>query len=235
MKPHLVAELLPRGRRAYLTLAIVGVGCVVLFGVLHVLGHTYLGRFTTNGSVEAFDLDSEGSLATWFNAMLLFLCGQVTLLLWYALDPAGERPEGARGANGRLRGGLLASSIVWFAMSADEGGSLHEGFKELAVMLLGTRLHGDGSIYWIVPYFVVLAATGVFLLRRMGRTPAGGLLMAAGGLWALAVVNQLELLFAQPLISILVEESCETLGSLCLLASLCLFAHDAVRAGGRGD
>lgn len=215
-------------------LAVLGIACVLTFDALYVLNHTFLRRFTTNDSVEAFDLDAEGSLATWFNTVLLFLCAQVTLLLWHSLGSTGDSRGTSRHVTGPSRAGLLFTSMVWFTMSADEGGSLHEGFKEMMVLVLGTRLYGDGSVYWIVPYFAVLAATGIFLLRQMGRTVAGGLLVAAGGLWALAVVSHLELLFSQPMVGILVEESCEMLGTLCLLGSLCLFAQQTLDARRQG-
>jgi hypothetical protein len=217
--------MIPRSNRTYLISATVGIICVLLFGALHLAGHHYLRQFTTDDSVAAFDLDSEGNLATWFNSIVLFLCGQVTLLLWYAARFPERLP---RSANAKVphSGGLLACAILWFTMSADEGGSLHEGFKELMVLLCGTRLLGDGSLYWIVPYFLALSAVGLFLLSHMGRSLAGGLLLAAGGLWAFAVLNQLELVFTEPHVGTLVEESCETLGSLCVLGSLSLFARD---------
>lgn len=217
--------MIPRSNRTYLIWGIVGVACVLLFAALHLANHHSLRRFTTNDSVEAFDLDAEGNLATWFNSIVLFLCGQITLLLWYAGRFPERFPRLAGPERMPARSGVMASAIVWFTMSADEGGSLHEGFKELMALLCGTRLFGDGSLYWIVPYFFALLAVGLFLLSHMGRSLASGLLLAAGGLWAFAALNQLELVFAEPYIGTLVEESCETLGSLCVLGSLSLFAR----------
>ncbi|NLZ02950.1 MAG: hypothetical protein GXY25_20710 [Pirellulaceae bacterium] len=233
MRTECLAALLPCRRRTYVVLAAVGVAAILMFDVLYVLNFTYLSQLTTNQSVEAFDLDAEGSLGTWFNTVLLFLCGQVTLLLWRSLRTAGNSPTTPCQTGMPPQTPLLLSAIVWFVMSADEGGSLHEGFKEMLVLVCGTRLYGDGSLYWIVPYFVVLAAAGTFLLSQMGRTAAGALLITAGILWGVAVLNQLELFLSNPRISILLEETCEMLGTLCLLGSLCLFARQTIERLGR--
>lgn len=224
--------LIPQCNRTYFIWAGVGVASVLLFGALHLASRQYLAPFSTDGSVAAFDLDAEGNLATWFNTVVLFLCGQVSLVLWYASWFPERFPQGVKRMPLPL--GLLAGAILWFTMSADEGGSLHEGFKELVVLLWSTRLVGDGSLYWIVPYFFALMAVGLFLVVHMGRSVAGGLLLAAGGLWAFAVVNQLELVFTDPYFGTLIEESCETLGSLSVLGSLSLFARDRLNLDERG-
>ena len=117
-------------------------------------------------------------------------------------------------------------------MSLDEGASLHEGFKELMVRVTGTRLMGDGSIYWAVQYFVVLSVVGLFLLARAWRNWTSiAALLGGGGFLAVAVAGQLDfILRGRPHLETWLEESCELMGQLCVLLALGLYARKQVEA-----
>jgi hypothetical protein len=195
-----------------------GVAMSLLFGALYAAG-TRLSTQTTDGRVAALDLDSEGSIASWFSIVLLFCCGQATLLV-------RRLRVAADGSRGESRA-WLAVAAVWFIMSLDEGASLHEGFKELLARVAGTRIFGDGSISWAVPYFVVLSASGCFMLAAVRRTPAAVVCLFGAGLsFAMAVVMQLEVVFpTRPALSTWIEESCEMLGDLLVLITLGLHAR----------
>ena len=170
----LLTDLVPRRTSAYLAVLIAGVVTVLMLGGLYALG-IKLSSLTTDGKVAAFDLDCEGSIGTWLSIVVLFLCGLVTLLI-------RQLRRVQSGCTFRERCGWLAVSLVWFTMSLDEGASLHEGFKEMMALALGTRLMGDGSIYWVVPYFAALSAAGLFMLWAMRRTwPPVVCLFSAGG------------------------------------------------------
>jgi hypothetical protein len=195
-----------------------GCAVVVVLGGLYMIG-LRVGSLTTDGIIAAFDLDSEGSIACWMSITVYFLCGLHTLLI--------RKLRIGLGAGIFERRAWLAISLLWFAMSLDEGASLHEGFKELMVLLVGTRVFGDGSIYWVVPYFVLLAMAGMYLLVRFRRLPwAVSCLLGSGGLFAIAIAGQLDLIMrGRPLLETWIEESCEMLGQLCLLHGLALYAR----------
>lgn len=212
-----ISDLIPQSRRTYVVCARVGLALTILFGALHVASNLWLAASTTDGSVAAFDLDSEGNLATWFTASLLFLAGQMTLVVRTGMTPRRDRSPG-------LRTGLLLVAILWFVMSADEVGSLHEGFKEIMARLAGTRVFGDGSVYWAVPYAVAITVACGFLLIRMKGTAPRAWLCAACTLWAVAVLHQFEWFWAAPVWGVLIEETCEMLAAICLLGALCLWA-----------
>jgi hypothetical protein len=127
---------------------------------------------------------------------------------------------------GEQRGWLLVSA-VWFTMSVDEAASLHEGFKEMMARALGTRLVGDGSIYWVIPYFVGLSVCGLFLFSFLRHVAASvRYLFLAGVSYAVAVAGQLELLLrGMGPIEVWVEESCELFGDLFILLALSLYAR----------
>ena len=206
----------------YLLLLLGGAGIILLLCALYGMGTT-LSSMTTDGTVAAFDLDAEGSIASWFSASLLMFCGLTALLVrkvqanlggWFPVD----------------RRGWLAVSMVWFIMSLDEGASLHEGFKEMMVRLVGTRIIGDGSVYWVVPYFFILSVTGMFLLCSFRRTPAAlTCLFSAGLCHSIAVLSQMEwILRGVWPAQIMVEESAEMMGYLLILLALALHARSLV-------
>ena len=128
-------------------------------------------------------------------------------------------------------------------MSLDEGASLHEAFKEMMARVTGTRILGDGSIYWAVPYFLLLSASGLFVLQAARRCPAAiASLLFAGTSYAIAIVAQFEFFLGNhPAIETWIEESCEMLGGIFILLALGLYARSvvleleriAVIAGGR--
>jgi hypothetical protein len=214
-------EIIPRRNSTYLSIGAGGVLLILVLGGLYAIG-LRLAHLTTDGKLAAFDLDSEGSIASWCSIVLLFSCGLTTLLV-RRLRVAARCAT----TEGRL---WFAVSVLWFTMSVDEGASLHEAFKELMARLTGTRILGDGSIYWVLPYFLVLTATGLFLLRvaRRCRT-AIACLLGAGASYAIAVIAQLELFLGNhPAIETCVEESCEMLGGLFILLTLGLHARSVV-------
>jgi hypothetical protein len=219
--PPLLSDLVPRRNVTYSYLFAGGVSIILCLGALYWLGFR-LAQFTTDGQVAAFDLDHEGSIASWFSITLLFLCGSTTLLI--------RALRHAAGCSSRERRVWLLVSLLWFCMSLDEGASLHEGFKEAVAKLAGSRLFGDGSIYWAVPYFMLLSAAGLFLLGKTWRNlPSIVCLLSAGIAYGLAAVGQLDLILAgRPILETWLEESCEMLGDLCILFCLLLHARSIV-------
>ena len=220
-RPPLLADVVPRRNGTFFIILAGGAAIILMLGVLYAVG-IRLAPLTSDGHVAAFDLDSEGSIGSWFSIVLLFVCGQATLVV--------RRLRVAAGCARRESREWFAVALVWFTMSLDEGASLHEGFKEMMARLVGSRILGDGSIYWIVPYFVALSASGLFLLVAARRTPAAVVfLLAAGASYAVAVVMQLGVVFpTRPMLATWIEESCEMLGDLLILMTLGLHARSVV-------
>jgi len=213
-----LAILVPRRPRTYVLMAIAGLAAICVLGGLYILSFR-LASYTTDGSVAAFDLDAEGSIACWLSVALLLVTAQVSLLIATLCHSLG-RPAGQTRA-------WLALAALWGCMSLDEGASLHEGFKELMTLLLGTRIFGDGSIYWVVPYAIAVGLAALFLLARCRRNPAAlACLISWVAAHLIAVATQLELVLAGrwPL-QILVEESAELAGYMSLLMAQLLYAR----------
>lgn len=220
-----LAAFIPRSNRTYWILAAVGAAViaalVLLYAAWAVWGlHEQAGFNPTDGRIEALDLDGEGSLSVWFSSALLFVAAQVALLVGWM------RSQNPQDYAGRYRVWFWAAGC-WFLLSLDETASLHEAFKEFASGITGTRLFGDGSLWWAAPYFGLLAFVGLKLFWEMRRCwLSSTLLQATGWVWALAVATQLGLILPETgARGVIVEESAEMLGDLLLLLSMMVHAR----------
>jgi hypothetical protein len=180
-----------------------------------------LGPYTSqDGKVAAFDLDGEGSLAVWFSSVTLLLAGLVAILVYTV------RRHRRDDYQGHYRVWLWAA-LCWFVMSVDETSSLHEGFKEMMKLVTGTPLAGDGSLWWIIPYFFLLGAVGSRLLVDMWESRlSSAALLTTAVCYGVAVVAQVGWILptADPRV-IMLEEGAEMLGNLMLLLAMALHAR----------
>ncbi|NQT39847.1 MAG: hypothetical protein HQ581_20300, partial [Planctomycetes bacterium] len=147
-----LTDLIPMRFSTFALLAVVGLAIVVGLETLY-WWMPLLADRTTDGRVAAFDLDGEGSLAVWFSSTTLLLAGCASVIVYsvrrYRIDDY----------QGRYRIWIWAAACC-LLLSIDETASLHEGFKEMMAAVTGTRLFGDGSIWWVTAYFFLLAGVG---------------------------------------------------------------------------
>jgi hypothetical protein len=215
-------DLVPRRHRTFVLLFLAGLSAVGMLELLHKCLPT-LAPMTTDGRVATFDLEGEGSLAVWFSCATLELAALTALAAW----SIRRRTAGAKGAPI-----LLVAGLCWLVMSIDECASLHEGFKELMSHGTGHRLHGDGTIWWVIAYVVVLSTVGWRLVRELGHSPAAVVaLFATASFYALAVASELAWVIPNKGDGeVMLEEGCEMVGNLCLLLSMGLYARYAAVA-----
>lgn len=172
---------------------------------------------TSDGRIEAFDLDGEGSIAVWFSSMTLAAASFVAMLVY------SVRRHKSDDYHGRYRVWLWGA-ICWMVMSIDECGSLHEGFKELMTQLTGSRIAGDGSLWWAGAYLLVLGTVGTRLLLEMldCRSSTAAFLSTAAS-YAVAVVAQLGWVMPESgARGVMLEEGAEMIGNLFLLLSMAI-------------
>lgn len=214
-----ISDLVPTRGAWYLGALAAGVLIVATLEGLYTL-MPLLAPATTDGRVATFDLDGEGSLAVWFSTLTLAAAAGAAWLLAAIV----RHLPGASRRSGRL---WIWAGVCWITMSGDECASLHEAFKEMMSHSTGQTLYGDGSIWWVLAYFLVLSATGLRLLWAM-RTCGGAAaaLLGTAALYAVAVSAELGLILPyknEP--GIMLEEGCEMLGNVCLLVSMLLMAR----------
>jgi hypothetical protein len=124
----------------------------------------------------------------------------------------------------------LWAAGCWFLLSLDECGSLHESFQELAVHFTGQKIYGDGSIWWVGAYAILIGGVGVRLLFEMRGSWLSTLVLTATAVcYVTAVAVRLDFLIdPRSTWSVLVEEGCELLGNQLLLLSMTLHARHVI-------
>lgn len=209
-------DLIPRRLSWFGLLLLAGLAVVVGLQVLYAW-MPELAAAATDGRIAALDLDGEGSLAAWFSSTVLILAALVAVMVYMI------RRHKIDDYQGYYRVWLWAA-MCWLLMSVDEASSLHEGFKEMMAAATGTRLYGDGSLWWVIPYFFLLGAVGTRLLvdMRHCRLSSAALLTAAG-CYATAVAVQV--LAKGGARAVMLEEGAEMVGNLMLLLAMGLHAR----------
>jgi hypothetical protein len=220
-QPRLV-DLIPR---RYSTVA---VGMVVGLAMVAALEALYawmpqLSKLAGDGRLAALDLDGEGSLGVWFSSTTLALASLISLVVY------SVRKHRQDDYNARYRVWLWAAA-AWLMMSVDEGASLHEGFKDVMCTVTGQHLLGDGSLWWVSSYLIVLGTLGMRLVVEMRACRAAvGALLATGLTFALAVLAQVQWFVPETGVqAVMIEEGCEMVGNLLLVLSLTLYARHVI-------
>ena len=216
-----VIDLIPRKLGKLAIWAAAGVAVILGLEVLHIWATSEsLSSLTTDGRIATFDLDSEGSLAVWFSSMLLAVAALVAVLVYSVRRHKRDDYQG----NYRI---WLWAAMCWLILSLDECASLHEGFKEMMAWMTGTRLLGDGSLWWIAPYVFLLGAVGSRLLMDMRHCRlSSSAFVVTAGCFALAVITQLGwILPTEDRRAVMLEEGCEMFGDLSLLLAMVLHAR----------
>ena len=217
-----LTDLVPIRLSGFVVLFAAGLLIVVILEALYAW-MPRLASMTSDGRVATFDLDGEGSLAVWFSSMTLALAGLAAVLIFTV------RRHKKDDYRGHYRIWLWAAACC-FLLSIDETASLHEGFKEMMVVVTGARLFGDGSIWWVSVYGLVLAAVGTRLLVDMRDCRLStAAFVAAATCYAVAVVTQLGWVLPETgARGVMAEEGAEMVGNLLLLMALGLYARHVI-------
>lgn len=217
-----VSDLVPQ---TYLKLTLLFFAGLTLIAGLEAL-YFYMPQLsakTNDGTIAAFDLDCEGSLGTWFSSVLWGTTALASLFVF------SVRRNKADDYHGRYRLWLWVS-LIFLVMSIDEAASLHEGFKELMTSVAGTRIHGDGSLWWVMAYGMILLPIAIRLTFQVSacRTAMAVCVLGAASLGA-AVATQLEWILPQSgARGIMLEEGLEMLGALLTLTGITVFARHVI-------
>jgi len=180
-QPRLI-DLIPRRLSVIGLLLVAGLGTVAALVALHAW---MLQRAPVNGRFAALDLGGERGLGNWFCWLMLWAASATAVLVYtirrYRMDDY----------QGHYRIWLWAATC-WFLMSIDQAASLHEGWQQMMIQVTGTKLFGDGAVWWMVPYGFVLGAIGSRLLLDMRHCwLSSTALLLAGGCCGLAAATRL--------------------------------------------
>jgi hypothetical protein len=169
--------------------------------------------------VAALDLAAKGSLACWFSSLLLVAASVAAILVY------GVRRHRTDDYQGRYRIWLPAAAGC-FLLATDQAAGLREAFRDLMVLLTGTSLKGDGSLWWVIFYTLVFGAVGSRLLMDMRPSlPSLGLLFTAATTHTLVVAERLGGILPEDSHRVMYLTGGEILGNLSLLAAITVYAR----------
>jgi hypothetical protein len=151
-------DLVPR--RMLSLLLLLATGAAILVG-LEVSYLQMLDRVAHGGApVTALDLAAKGSLGCWFSSLMLLAASATSVLVY------NVRRHRSDDYQGRYRIWLWAAAC-WFLLATDQAASLREAFRDLMIVLTGTTLVGNGTLWWVIFYTLVLGAVGSRLVVDM--------------------------------------------------------------------
>lgn len=214
-----LSDLVPQRVMTLALAFLAGLAVIALLLAAHVRLGAALAGWTDDGRVAAFDLARHGTAAAWFSSFLLTLSSLASL----ALFAVGKRH--VEDYHARYRAWAWAG-IVFLVMSVDSVAGLRQGFRELMSHLSGTRLAGDGSVWWAAGYGLVLLPLSWMIWHRTQRSQAARcFFLASAAAFTLAALCQGNWLpRLDPQASVLIQAAGEMLGALCLLLGLVVHA-----------
>ncbi|MGA2035051.1 MAG: hypothetical protein ABSG68_22610, partial [Thermoguttaceae bacterium] len=175
-------DLVPGSLLGFALLFMVGITIAVALEALHAWMPDLLPPHAA-GRASAVWLGRSGTVGAWFSSLLL-LAASIYALLVFAI-----RRHRTDDYHGRYRIWLWAA-LCWFAMAGGATLNLHDNVADFMSAVTGTRLVGDGSIWWAVPGLLVLGAITSRLVVDMlpARLSVAALVLAAGGYVATIVL-----------------------------------------------
>ena len=219
-QPRLL-DLVPR---RIISLAGLLIACAAVIGGLEAAYSWMLNRVAIGGApVAALDLAAKGSFGCWLSSLLLLAATAAALLTFTV------RRHRTDDYQGRYRIWLWAAAC-WFCMAADQATNLRDAFRQLMVGLTGTPLLGDGELWWVVAYALVLGAIGSRLVMDMRSSRlAMGVFLTATVAQVLAAAGRLGwILPAGGKGAIMFLAGAEMTGSLLLLAAMLIYARHVI-------
>jgi len=164
----------------------VALGWLAAAGVVAGLEYLYLqmprlAAWSGGGDLEALDLGRRGALATWFSSLALALAALASVVIYTV------RRYKRDDYRGHYRVWLWAA-LGWLLMSLDTTANLRQTVASGLVALSGTRVVGDGAIWWVIPYAFFLGAIGTRVAVDMRRCISStATFVLAGGCYLVAL------------------------------------------------
>jgi hypothetical protein len=216
--PLRVTDLIPKRPTGLAILFLVGAGTIAALELLQAWTPR-LAPYAGPGA-GAFSLRGPASLSIWFSSTVLSLAGLAAILVY---NVRRLRSDDYRG---RYRIWLWAAMCCFLA-SVDVTASYHEAFKETLSRVAGTRVYGDGSVWWIAAWLFLFGGVGLRLVVDMRECwPSTATLIAGFSAYGLAVAAR----FGLPLGThgLMIEEGAKLSGALLLLMAFVLHARHVI-------
>jgi hypothetical protein len=111
-------------------------------------------------TIQAFDLEEEANIPTWYSSAALLLCAGLLAVIGAAKKESGDRYAGR----------WYGLSFIFLLMSVDESATLHEKIGTAISKLFDT----GGLLYyaWVIPAAAFLVVFGLAYLRFFADLPS---------------------------------------------------------------
>jgi hypothetical protein len=220
--PLRVTDLIPRRLTRFGLLLALGLAVIAGLELLHAWIPT-LARYTGGRGLTAFDLRGSGSLAAWVSSSMLSLAG-LTATLVYNVRRFRNDDYG-----GRYRIWLWAAMCCFLA-SVDVTANFHDAIRETMSRMSGTRVVGDGTVWWLAAWLFLLGGVGLRLVVDMCECRLSTTVFAGG---ILAYAFSLALRFGLPLsvtsaVRVMIEQGANLVGGLLILLAVGLHARHVI-------
>lgn len=214
-----LTDLIPRKMIAIVMLFVLGLTAILGLGALYVWTPNLIGQ-SAGTRIAMLDLSGHSSLAAWFSSLLLLTASVIAVLVYTV------RRHKVDDYHGHYRVWLWAATC-WFLMATDIAVRGHEGFQQIMIAVTGTRIVGDGSIWWVVPAVFLLGAVGSRLLVDMwpSRLSSTAFLLAAVCYAAAFAAYYRLIVLETPGYQILLEQGVQMGGHLLLVLAMCLYGR----------
>jgi hypothetical protein len=179
-----------------------------------------LSAAVAGGQFAAFDLTRTGCLGSWFSSLLL-LAASASAALTYTIRR--HRTDDYRG---RYRIWLWAALCCLFA-ATDVAADLDDSFRQIMIHSTNTRIWGDGTLWWIIPYVLVLGTFGSRLVLDMRpcRLSITAFSLAAAGYLVAASMELGLFSIGDAVRTVMFKAGAAMFGHLMLLMSMVLNAR----------
>ncbi len=217
-----VTDLIPRRLPAYFALLLLGAALIGGISALAVWVPT-LPPFAEADRAGAFDSARTGTLASWFSSVALLAAAAMAVVVY---SVRRYRTDDYRGYY-RI---WLWAATCWCLLSLDATAGLRGEFQYAMTRLTGTALYADGSLWWAVPYLVLLSALGSrLILDAWPARLSTAALSAAAACLAFAVAAELGWIVSRDHAHhAILGRSAEMLGCWLLLLATALHARYVV-------
>lgn len=156
--PRLI-DLIPLRAWSMAAVFVAGLLAVAALLALHAWAPR-MAAWAPSGRPVAFDLNDPQGLARWFSTLVL-ACAALAAVTVYSI-----RRYKLDDYHGHYHIWLWAA-LCWLYMSAEQSTCLRQTLADVLVVLTGTPLVGDGSVWWIVLYGFLIGGVAARLVVDM--------------------------------------------------------------------
>lgn len=184
--PRLI-DIIPLRARSVAGVMVAGLVAVAGLLALHAWAPR-MAAWTPSGRLVAFDLDNPQGLARWFSALVL-ACAALAAVTVYSI-----RRYKLDDYHGHYHVWLWAA-LCWLYLSAEQTTCLRQTLADVLIVLTGTALVGDGSVWWMILYGFLIGGVAARLLVDMRGCLFSSLaLVSAAVCYAVVLLSEFRLL-----------------------------------------